>query len=82
MEYTNLWLAAVMTIPVVTTGLIAWRWALEGERLNGILLMHLVLGCISTLLIWMVWFIHLRTKGTHLGGFLSGVNVVVSLLTN
>ncbi len=60
--YTNLLLAAVMTFPVVVTGLLAWRWALEGQRLKGILLMHLVFGCVSSLLIWMVWLIHLRSQ--------------------
>jgi hypothetical protein len=24
--------------------------------------MHLVMGCISSLLIWVVWFIHMRTR--------------------
>jgi len=44
--YFNLLLAAVSTVPVVVTGLAAWQWALEGQKLKGILLLHLVLGCI------------------------------------
>jgi hypothetical protein len=39
--YFNLLLAAVSTVPVVATGLAAWQWALEGQKLKGILLMHL-----------------------------------------
>src|SRR5712691_5868156 len=46
--YFNLLLAAVSTVPVVATGFAAWQWALEGQKLNGILLMHLVQGCISS----------------------------------
>ncbi len=42
--YFNLLLAAVSTMPVVATGFAAWQWALEGQQLKGILLMHLVLG--------------------------------------
>ena len=42
--YLNLLLAAVSTVPVVATGFAAWQWALEGQQLKGILLMHLVLG--------------------------------------
>src|SRR5579862_3600509 len=57
--YFNLLLAAVSTVPVVATGLTAWQWALEGQKLKGILLTHLVLGCISSLLIWLVFWIHL-----------------------
>src|SRR5258707_1155183 len=58
--YFNLLLAAVCTVPAVATGFAAWQWALEGQRLKGILLMHLVLGCISGVLIGLVFWIHLR----------------------
>jgi uncharacterized membrane protein len=60
--YFNLLLAAISTVPVVATGLAAWRWALEGQELKGILLMHLVLGFISSVLIWVVFLIHLRVR--------------------
>jgi uncharacterized membrane protein len=60
--YFNLLVAAVSTVPVVATGLIAWQWALEGEKLKEILLMHLVLGCASSVLIWVVFWIHLRVR--------------------
>ena len=60
--YFNLLVAAVLTVPVVTTGLIAWQWALEGEKLKGILLMHLVLGCVSSVLICLVFSIHFRAR--------------------
>jgi uncharacterized membrane protein len=56
--YFNLLLAAISTVPVVATGLAAWQWALEGQKLKGFLLMHLVLGCTSSVLIWVVFFIH------------------------
>src|SRR5215468_2774485 len=58
----NLLLAAVSTVPVVATGLAAWQWALEGQKLKGVLLMLLVLGCISSVLIWLVFLIHLRVR--------------------
>jgi len=60
--YFNLLLAAVSTVPVVATGLAAWQWALEGQKLKGILLLHLVLGSISSVLIWVVYWIHLRAR--------------------
>lgn len=40
--YFNLLLAAISMVPVVTTGLAACGVALEGQKLKGILLMHLV----------------------------------------
>ncbi len=60
--YFNLLLAAVSTVPVVATGLAAWQWALEGQKLRGILLMHLVLGCVSSVLMWLVFWIHRRAR--------------------
>jgi uncharacterized membrane protein len=60
--YFNLLLAAISTVPVVASGLVAWQWALEGQKIKGILLMHVILGCISTMLIWLVFWIHWRVR--------------------
>jgi len=60
--YFNLLLAAISTVPVVASGLAAWQWALEGQKIKGTLLMHLVLGCISSVLIWLVFWIHWRVR--------------------
>lgn len=70
--YYNLLAAAITTIPVLITGILAWQWELERQRLKGILLMHLVLGCLSSLLIWIAWLIHRRThhnQGAVLPGY-------------
>src|ERR1700691_4694193 len=60
--YCNLLLAAVSTVPVVATGFAAWQWVLEGQKLEGIPLTHLLLGSLSTVLIWLVFWIHLRAR--------------------
>jgi len=60
--YYNLFVAAISTIPVIATGLLAWQFQLEGQKLKGILLMHLVLACFSTVLIWLVWWVHFRAR--------------------
>jgi len=60
--YFNFLLGAISTVPVVATGLAAWQWALEGQKLKGILLMHLVLGCLTSVLIWIVFWIHFRAR--------------------
>ena len=85
--YYNLLVAAIATIPVVVTGILAWRWELEGQKLKGILLTHLVMGCASTVLIWVVWFIHRRSRrnqGEILPGYrlpIEAVAVVIVALT-
>ena len=53
--YYNFLVAAIATLPVVASGLLAWQCQLEGRRLKGILLLHLVLGCVSGIMIWLVW---------------------------
>lgn len=56
--YYNLLVAAFSTIPVIATGLLAWHFQLEGQRLKGTLLLHLVLGTLGSALIWLVWSFH------------------------
>lgn len=58
--YCNFLAAALTTVPALITGLLAWQWQLEGQRLKGTLLQHLVLGLASSFLIWMVWSIHFK----------------------
>ena len=60
--YYNLFVAALMTLPAIATGLLAWRWQLEGQRLKGNLLLHLVLGLLSTAMIWVVLWLHVRMR--------------------
>ena len=56
--YYNFCGALLTAVPAVLTGLLAWQLELEGRRLKGILLMHLVLGCVSLALIAAVWWVH------------------------
>jgi uncharacterized membrane protein len=60
--YYNLLVAAISTVPVLVTGLLAWQFQLEGQKLKGILLLHLVLACVSTVMIWLVWWVHFRAR--------------------
>src|SRR6202521_258204 len=60
--YYNLLVAAISTVPVVATGILAWQFQLEGQKLKGILLLHLVLAGASSVLIWLVWWLHFRAR--------------------
>jgi uncharacterized membrane protein len=60
--YYNLLVAAISTVPVLTTGLLAWQFQLEGQKLKGILLQHLILACASSAMIWLVWWVHFRGR--------------------
>ena len=60
--YYNLLAAAISTVPVLATGILAWQFQLDGQKLKGILLLHLVLACASIMLIWLVWWQHFRAR--------------------
>jgi uncharacterized membrane protein len=60
--YYNLLVAAISTIPVFATGILAWQFQLEGQKLKGILLLHLVLACVSIVMIWLTWWVHFRVR--------------------
>jgi uncharacterized membrane protein len=62
--YCNLLVAAISTFPVVATGILAWQFQLEGQKLKGTLLLHLALGGASSLMIWLVWWLHFRARRT------------------
>ena len=60
--YYNLLVAAISTLPVIGTGILAWQFQLDGQKLKGILLLHLVLACVSSVMIWLVWWLHFRAR--------------------
>jgi uncharacterized membrane protein len=60
--YYNLLVAAISTFPVLTTGVLAWQFQLEGQKLKGLLLLHLVLACVASVMIWLVWWLHFRAR--------------------
>jgi len=56
----NFLTAAIMSIPTAVTGVLAWRWALEGQHLKGVLLLHLSLAVAVVIGMWVT--IYLRTR--------------------
>ena len=52
--YYNL-VAAALTAPVaIATGLTAWQWQLEGAKLKGNLLLHMVFALSASAMIWLL----------------------------
>ena len=60
--YLNLSVAAVTVIPTVATGVLAWQFALEGQKLKGLLLLHFVAASFAGLLVVASWWIHWRAR--------------------
>lgn len=76
--YYNILLAAASTLPVLITGLLAWQFQLEGQKLTGILLQHLIFACVSIVMIWMAWWVHLR--GRRRGSTLPNYRLALELV--
>jgi len=59
-SYYNQLAAAIASLPVVATGLLAWHFQLEGAHLKGNLLLHLVFGSLACTLMWVVVALYRR----------------------
>jgi uncharacterized membrane protein len=60
--YYNFLAASISTLPAIATGILAWQFQLEGQKLKGILLLHLVLAAVSSVMICIVWQLHFRSR--------------------
>jgi len=63
--YYNLLAAAVSALPAVATGLLAWQLELDGVRLRGNLRLHLVFALVSSVAIWLIWWLQFRARRTQ-----------------
>ena len=60
--YYNL-LAAALTVPVaIASGLAAWQWQLEGAKLKGNLLFHLIFAVVASTMIWLLCLWRVRQR--------------------
>lgn len=60
--YLNISTAAAIIIPTGLTGILAWQFALGGEKLKGLLLFHVVAACVSAMLVIVSWWVHWRSR--------------------
>lgn len=63
-SYYNQVAAAIASVPVVATGLLAWQFQLEGAHLKGNLLLHLIFGSLASILMWTVVLLYRRTEAS------------------
>ena len=60
--FLNLSAAALAVGPALLTGVLAWQFQLEGQKLKGILLYHLLAAVSSAVIILVGWWIHFRAR--------------------
>jgi uncharacterized membrane protein len=51
-----------MVIPAGLTGVLAWQFALDGKRLKGLLLFHILAASVAALLVIVSWWVHWRSR--------------------
>ena len=60
--YYTLIVAAIMALPTVVTGILAWQLQFEGKAPRGNLKLHMILALISSALIWIVCALQIRKQ--------------------
>jgi uncharacterized membrane protein len=76
--YYNLLAAGLSVFPVLATGILAWQFQLDGQKLKGILLLHVALASVSSVMIWLGWWLHFRAhrQAKPLPAYLPGLEVL------
>jgi uncharacterized membrane protein len=54
--------AAISAVPTVATGILAWQLQFEGKAPRGNLKMHIFLALTSSVLIWIVCWLHFKEQ--------------------
>jgi len=84
-SYYDLAVAAASSLPAAATGLLAWQLQLAGQKLRGVLLLHLGLAGAASAAIWLAWWLHFRARrapGRPLPAWRLGVELLaVALIT-
>ena len=60
--YYNLMAAALTTPVAIASGLTAWQWQLEGAKLKGNLLLHLIFAFSASAMIWLLCAWRIRQR--------------------
>jgi uncharacterized membrane protein len=60
--YYTVIVAAISAVPTVATGLLAWQLQFEGKVPRGNLKLHMSLALISSVLIWLACWLHIRER--------------------
>jgi hypothetical protein len=68
-----------MIIPTVLTGLLAWQFVLDGKKIKGLLLWHLLAASGATVLVIASWWMHWRARKAG-STVLPGYRIPVELL--
>ncbi len=60
--YYTIIAAAIAAVPTVATGILAWQLQFAGKTPRGNLKLHMLLAVTSSVLIWLVCWLHIREQ--------------------
>jgi uncharacterized membrane protein len=60
--YLNLSVAAALLLPTIAAGVLAWRFAFGGAKLEGLILLHFVAALSAALLMIASWWLHWQAR--------------------
>jgi uncharacterized membrane protein len=82
--YYTVVVAAISAVPTIATGLLAWQFQFDGKGPKGNLKLHMILALSSTVMIWLVCFLHIkeqRKPQVNSPGVRLAIEVVAVVLT-
>lgn len=78
--FYNLQVAAIASLPTILTGLLAWQWAYGGAPLKDYLLIHLVLGIVTSVLLCALWRMRAKKREDVYQG-VNGTYLAIAVVT-
>jgi uncharacterized membrane protein len=77
--YYTVLVAAISAVPTIMTGILAWQLQFEGKAPKGNLKLHMILAISSSVMIWLVCWLHLKEQRRP-GLSSPGLRLVVGLV--
>jgi uncharacterized membrane protein len=78
--FYNLQVAAIASLPAILSGLLAWQWAYGGTPLAGYLLIHLILGIVTSVLLCALWRMRAKKREDVYQG-INGTYIAIAVIT-
>jgi uncharacterized membrane protein len=85
--YYTVIVAAISAMPTIATGILAWQLQFEGKAPKGNLKLHMILALSSSVMIWLVCWLHIKEQRKPQAGSpgvrlaVESVAVALTLLT-
>ena len=77
--YYTVVVAAIAAVPTIATGILAWQLQFEGKAPKGNLKLHMILAISSSVLIWLVCWLHIDEQRRP-GGISPNIRLAIGIV--